>query len=199
MSAKDDERIRALLAPLNRIDGVKRSGQKATMRRRLTAAAVGVVTLIAASAAIAGGLGVFSGATTSEVAACTPSMTAVTTSVGGQVLTGETNGGIHCLSYVDRNGTSVSTAGALGGTPLGDILALKALDTSSKQYVIAAVVPDGYDTLATGARITPIENHAFAIDASDVSAVAVLTGSSGKMTVNLAKLATSDTIPPPSK
>ena len=56
---------------------------------------------------------------------------------------------------------------------------MKVLDTASNSYVIAGVVPAGYNMLTVGSTEVPIENQAFAVDANLADAPAVLSGAAG--------------------
>lgn len=191
MSAhSEDDRIRELLAPLNDIAPVRRNVRRPSRRRRLLLAlAVGICVLGAGSAAIAAGLGAFSGTAVTDLNACEASTPALTTASGARVLTGQTDAGISCLAYKDANGTIVRTAGEFGGTPVGDALALKALDTASHAYVIAAIVPSGYDTLSIGTARIPIKNRVFVIDPKLAASPGSLSGPAGTTSINLGALA----------
>ncbi len=172
-------------------DVLARSGHRhrRSRRRPLLVLAAGICTLAAGGAAIAAGLGAFSGATVAQLKACVPSTTALTTASGARLRTGHTDGGIVCLAYEDANGSSGWSAGRLGESPAGDVLAVKALDTASQAYVIAGVVPAGYTTLTLGSVQIPIVNQAFAVDPKLVIGPGMLSGPAGRITINLSELA----------
>jgi hypothetical protein len=160
-------------------------------RRLLLALAVGFCIVAALGATIAAGLGAFSNTTASQLNACVPSATALTTASGARVRTGHTESGIYCIAYQNANGTSVRTAGRLGAIPAGEVVALKALDTVSNAYVIAGVVPTGYDTLTVGSAHIPIENQVFIVDPELATDRGVLSGPAGRISINLSELAAS--------
>ena len=157
--------------------------QRRSRRRLLLVLAVGICTLAAAAAAIAAELGAFSGMTIAQAKACVPSTTALTTPSGARVLTGHTDAGISCLAYEDANGAGGGTAGRLGESPAGDVLAEKT------QGVIVGLVPAGYDTLTLGSVQIPIVNQAFVVDPKLVVGPGTLSGPAGQITINLSELA----------
>jgi hypothetical protein len=171
-------------------DVLARSGRRhrRSRRRLVIAVAVGVCVLAIAGAAIAAGLGAFSGTTITQIKACAPSTTTLTTA-GAQVLTGHTEVGVYCIAYKDPKGATAGSAAKLGDTPVGPAVAVKALDTASQRYVIAGVVPVGYDLLRVGSTEVPIENQAFVVDASVAGAPAELSGPAGTTSINLRALA----------
>jgi hypothetical protein len=152
-------------------------------------------TLAAGGAAIAAELGAFSGVTIAQVEACVPSTTALTTASGARVLTGHTEAGVSCLAYEDTRGAGGGTAGRLGESPAGDVLAQKTLDTVSNRYVIVGLVPTGYDTLTLGLVQIQIVNQAFVVDPKLVSGPGVLSGPAGRTTINLSELPLCDLCP----
>jgi hypothetical protein len=166
-------------------DVLERSGRRhrRSRRRLLLALAVSVCVLAIAGAAIAAGLGAFSGMTIAQAKACVPSTTALTTPAGARVLTGHTDAGVSCLAYEDTNGAGGSTAGRLGESPAGDVLAEKT------QGVLVGLVPAGYDTLTLGSVQIPIVNQAFVVDPKLVTGPGVLSGPAGRTTINLSELA----------
>ncbi len=157
--------------------------------RLLLALAVGVCIVAASGVAIAAGMGAFSGTTSSQIDACVPTTTALTTASGARVRTGHTDEGIVCLAYEDANGASGGSGGRLGESPAGDVVAVKALDTASQAYVIAGVVPAGYTTLTLGSVQIPIVNQAFVVDPKLVTGPGILSGPTGRTTINLSELA----------
>jgi hypothetical protein len=198
MSApREDEQMRALLAPLERIDPVTRASSRRSSRRLLLTLAVVVFGPVAAGAAIAAGLGAFSSTTTvSEASACSASTPALTTPSGAQVLTGHTATGVYCVAYKDTSGASGFTAAKFGETPVGQAVAMRVLDTTTNSYVIVGVVPPGYKTLAVGAATQiPIKNQAFVVDPKLVTSAAVVSGPSGSASVDLSELAATATAP----
>lgn len=172
-------------------DVLERSGRRhrRSRRRVLLAIAIGVCVLVIAGAAIAAGLGAFSGATSDQVNACHPSTTALTTPAGARVLTGETDEGISCLAYEDTNGAGGGTGGRLGTSPVGDAMAMKVLDTVSQTYVIVGLVPPGYSTLKVGSTEIPITNQVFLVDPKLVTAPSLLAGPAGTLPIDLRQLA----------
>jgi hypothetical protein len=166
-------------------DVLERSGhpQRHSRRRLLLALAIGVCILAIAGAAIAAGLGAFSGTTIAEARACDPSTVALTTASGARVLTGHTDAGVSCVAYEDTNGAGGGTAGRLGESSPSGILAGKT------QGVIYGLVPAGYDTLTLGSVHIPIVNQAFVVDPKLVVGTGTLSGSAGQTTVNLSELA----------
>jgi hypothetical protein len=166
-------------------DVLARSGQRHRRSRRglLLVLAVGICILAAGGAAIAAGLGAFSGPTIAQVKACVPSTTALTTPSGARVLTGHTDAGISCLQYEDTAGAGGGTAGRLGESPAGDVLPMKT------QGVIVGLVPAGYDTLTLGSVQIPIVNQAFVVDPKLVVGPGTLSGPAGQITINLSELA----------
>ena len=166
-------------------DVLERSGrrQPRSGRRLLLALAVGVCVLAIAGAAIAAGLGAFSGVTTAEARACDPSTTALTTPSGARVLTGHTDAGVSCVAYEDTNGAGGSTTGLLGESSPSGILA------GATQGVIFGLVPAGYDTLTLGSAHIPIVNQAFVVDPKLVVGPGTLSGPAGQITINLSELA----------
>lgn len=166
-------------------DVLARSGHRRrhSRRRLLLVLAVGICILAAGGAAIAAELGAFSGMTIAQAKACVPSATALTTASGARVLTGHTDG-VSCLAYEDTSGAGGSTAGRLGESPAGDVLAGKT------QGVIFGLVPAGYDTLTLGSVQIPIVNQAFVVDTKLVTGPGVLSGPAGQTTINLSELAT---------
>jgi hypothetical protein len=166
-------------------DVLERSGRRhrRSRRRLLLALAIGVCVLAIAGAAIAAGLGAFSGMTIAQAKACDPSTIALTTASGARVLTGHTDAGVSCLAYEDTNGAGGSTAGRLGESPAGDVLAGKT------QGVIVGLVPAGYDTLTLGSVQIPIVNQAFVVDPKLVVGPGTLSGPAGQITINLSELA----------
>jgi hypothetical protein len=151
--------------------------------RVLLAVAAGVIVVAAAGAGIAAGVGAFSGTTIDQARACVPSMTALTTASGARVLTGHTDAGVSCVAYEDTNGAGGGTAGRLGESPAGDVLAGKT------QGVVFGLVPAGYDTLTLGSAQIPIVNHAFVVDPKLVVGPGTLSGPAGQTTINLSELA----------
>jgi hypothetical protein len=166
-------------------DVLARSGHRhrRSRRRPLLVVALGICILWAGGAAIAAELGAFSGMTIAQAKACVPSTIALTTASGGRVLTGHTEAGVSCLAYEDTNGAGGSTAGRLGESPAGDVLAGKT------RGVIVGLVPAGYDTLTLGSVQIPIVNQAFVIDPKLVTGPGVLSGPVGRTTINLSELA----------
>jgi hypothetical protein len=164
-------------------DVLERSGRRhrRSRRRLLLALAIGVCVLAIAGAAA--GLGAFSGMTIAQAKACDPSTIALTTASGARVLTGHTDAGVSCLAYEDTNGAGGSTAGRLGESPAGDVLAGKT------QGVIVGLVPAGYDTLTLGSVQIPIVNQAFVVDPKLVVGPGTLSGPAGQITINLSELA----------
>jgi hypothetical protein len=152
-------------------------------RRLLLAVAAAVVTVAAGGVGIAAALGSFSGTTVAQVKACVPSTIALTTASGARVLTGHTDAGVSCLAYEDTNGAGGSTAGRLGDSPAGDVLAGKT------QGVIFGLVPAGYDTLTLGSVQIPIVNQAFVVEPKLVVGPGTLSGPAGQTTINLSELA----------
>jgi hypothetical protein len=155
----------------------------------LLVVAAGVGILAAGGAAIAAALGAFSGTTITQVKACVPSTTALTTASGARVRTGHTAEGIVCLAYEDANGASGGSGGRLGESPAGDVLEIKALDTASQAYVIAGLVPAGYTTLTLGSVQIPIVNQAFVVNPKIAVGPGVLSGPAGRITIDLSELA----------
>jgi hypothetical protein len=146
--------------------------------------------LAAAGAAVAAGLGAFSGTTTvDEVKACNPTSIALRTSSGAEVLTGHTAAGVYCVAYKDANGAVASSAAKPGETPVGQAVAIEALDTATNTYVIAGVVPPGYTELSMGAQKIPIEKQAFVVDSRSGLSAGTLSGSAGTAAVDLSSLA----------
>jgi hypothetical protein len=166
-------------------DVLERAGRRhrVSRRRLLLAIAIGVSVLAIAGAAIAAGLGAFSGVTIAQVRACVPSTTALTTRSGARVLTGQTDAGVSCVAYEDTNGGGGSTAGRLGESSPSGILAGKT------KGVIFGLVPAGYDTLTLGAVQIPIVNQAFVVDPKLVVGPGTLSGPAGQITINLSELA----------
>jgi hypothetical protein len=172
-------------------DVLARSGHRQRRSRRLLVAlAVGVCILVITGAAIAAGLGAFSGKTTiADLRACDASTIALTTASGAQVLTGHTDVGVYCVAYKDTNGAVAWSAAKLGETPVGQAVAVGALDTASNTYVIAGVVPRGYDTLTIGSAHIPIENQVFIVERNLVTGRGVLSGPAGTISINLSEFA----------
>jgi hypothetical protein len=166
-------------------DVLARSGHRhrRSRRRLLLVLAVGICTLAAGGAGIAAELGAFSGMTIAQARACVPSTTALTSPSGARVLTGHTEAGVSCLAYEDANGAGGRTAGRLGHSPAGDVLAMKT------QGVIVGLVPAGYDTLTLGSVQIPIVNQAFVVDPKLVTGHCVLSGPAGTTSINLSELA----------
>lgn len=166
-------------------DVLERSGrrQRRSRRRLLLALAIGVCVLAIAGAAIAAGLGAFSGTTIAQARACDPTTVALTTSSGARVLTGHTDAGVSCVAYEDTNGAGGGTAGRLGDSSPSGILAGKT------QGVIFGLVPAGYETLTFGSTRIPIVNQAFVVDPKLVVGPGTLSGPAGQITINLAELA----------
>jgi hypothetical protein len=158
-------------------------------KRFFLAFAIGVCVLVIAGAAIAAGLGAFSGVTNAQVKACDPSTTALTTPAGSRVLTGETDAGVSCLAYRDANGGGGGTGGRLGASPAGDVMAMKVLDTVSRRYLIIGLVPSGYTTLRIGSTLIPITNRAFIVEPKAVTATGQLRGPAGTTSIDLRQLA----------
>jgi hypothetical protein len=171
-------------------DVLERSGhrQRRSRRRLLLGLAVGVCVLAIAGAAIAAGLGAFSGVTVDQIKACAPSTTALTTPSGARVLTGQTDAGVSCLAYRGANGGGGSTGGRLGESPAGDVVAMNVLDTVLQSNVIVGLVPAGYTTLKIGSTVIPITNRAFVIDPKLVTAPAQLSGPAGTISIDLRQL-----------
>jgi hypothetical protein len=165
-------------------DVLARSGhQQRRSRRLLVALAVGVCILAITSAAIAAGLGAFSGhITIADAKACKPSTTALTTASGARVLTGHTDAGVYCLTYEDANGAGGSTTNDFP-TPAGEVIPMRT------QGVIVGLVPAGYDTLTLGSVQIPIVNQAFVVDPKLVVGPGTLSGPAGQITINLSELA----------
>lgn len=166
-------------------DVLERSGRRhhRSRRRLLLALAIGVCVLGIAGAAIAAGLGAFSGTTIAQARACDPSTVALTTPSGARVLTGHTDAGVSCVAYENANGAGGSTAGRLGELPIGDVLPGKT------QGVIFGLVPAGYDTLTLGSARIPIVNQAFVVDPKLVVGPGTLSGPAGQTTIDLSELA----------
>lgn len=188
----EEDQLRALLAPLQNLGPVTRRerNHRRSARRRLLVSGVLVGCLVAGGAGIAAGLGAFSGGdrTLAELQACKASTIALTTPTGAQVLTGHTDAGVYCITYLDAKGAGGSTAGDFGATPLGAVVALKALDTESNTYVIAGVVPAGYDKLSIGSQQVPITNQAFVIDPKVAASQGTISGAAGSAAVDLGAL-----------
>jgi hypothetical protein len=166
-----------------------RRRQRFSRRRLLFAFAIGVCVLAIAGAAIAAGLGAFSGVTVDQIKACTPSTTALTTPSGARVLTGQTDAGVSCLAYRDPNGGGGNTGGRLGESPAGDVVAMNVLDTVLQSNVIVGLVPAGYTTLKMGSTVIPITNRAFVVDPRLVTTPAQLSGPAGTISIDLRQLA----------
>jgi hypothetical protein len=192
MSANhEDDRMRALLAPLETMEPARRKvGRRSTPRLVVTLAVV-VLGLAAGGVAIAAGLGAFSGGiTTSDLAACKASTVAITTASGAQVLTGHTDAGVYCVGYKDPNGAEAMSSNVPGESPVGQAVAVGALDTASNTYVIAGVVPSGYNALSIGAQHIPIRNQAFLVDRKSAAAgPGTLSGPAGRARVDVSSLA----------
>lgn len=172
-------------------DVLARSGhrQRRSRRRLLVALAIGVCILAITGAAIAAGLGAFSGQmTVADVKACKPSTTALTTASGARVLTGHTDAGVYCFTYEAANGGGGSTANTFP-TPDGLVIAGQVLDTVSNTFVVVGVVPPGYDTLSIGSQQIPIRNQAFVIDPKLAVSPGTLSGPAGTTTINLSVFA----------
>lgn len=165
-------------------DVLARSGHRQRRSRRLLVAlAVGVCILAITSAAIAAGLGAFSGhMTIADVKACKASTTALTTASGARVLTGHTDAGVYCLTYEDASGAGGGTANEFP-TPDGEVIAMRT------QGVIVGLVPTGYDTLTLGSVQIPIVNQAFVIDPKVAASPGTLSGPAGTTTINLSVFA----------
>jgi hypothetical protein len=186
----EDDRMRALLAPLETIEPATRKVGRRSPRRLLLTLAVVVGALVAGGVAIAAGLGAFSGnTTTSDLAACKASTIALTTASGAQVLTGHTDKGVYCVAYKDPNGAIALSADKPGESPVGQAVAVEALDTASNTYVIAGVVPPGYNELSIGARHIPIKNQAFLVDPKSATGPGALSGPAGAAAVDVSSLA----------
>ena len=165
-------------------DVLERSGRRRRSRRRvLLALAIGVCVLAIAGAAIAAGLGAFSGVTMAQVRACDPSTVALTTASGARVLKGRTEAGVSCVAYEDINGGGGGTAGRLGESHPSGILAMKT------KGVIVGLVPYGYDTLTLGSVHVPIVNQAFVVDPELALDPGTLSGPAGQITIDLSELA----------
>lgn len=164
---------------------LERSGRRhqRSRRRLLVALAIGVCVLAIAGAAIAAGLGAFSGVTIEQAKACVPSTTALTGPSGGRVLTGETDAGVSCIAYLNRNGAGGSTTGRLGESPDGDVLAMRT------QHVLVGLVPPGYTTLKVGSTEIPITNRVFLVYPKLMTARALLVGPTGTTSIDLRELA----------
>lgn len=188
MSAHHDDELRALLAPLDTIEPARRNVSRHSPRRLLVMLAVVVFGLAAAGVGIAAGLGAFSGPTTADLSACKASTVALTTASGAQVLTGHAPAGVYCVAYKDANGAVASSAAKLGETPVGQAVALEALDTASNTYVIVGVVRPGFKELSMGARQIPIQNQAFIVDSTSAASPGTLSGPAGTAAVNLGAL-----------
>jgi hypothetical protein len=184
----DELRVDALLAPLDAIEPARRTVRRRSGRRLLLTLAVAVVGMAAAGVAIAAGLGAFSGTTTADLSACKASTIAFATPSGAQVLTGHADKGVYCVAYKDANGAVASSAAKLGETPVGQAVALEALDTATNTYVIVGVVPPGYNDLAIGAQHIPVKNQAFVVDAKSAASSGALHGPAGNAAVNLGAL-----------
>jgi hypothetical protein len=187
----DDDRMRALLAPLETMEPARRKVSRRSARRLLLTLAVVVFGLAAGGVAIAAGLGAFSGGTTTaDLAACKPSTVAITTASGAQVLTGHTDAGVYCVGYKDPNGAEAMSADVPGESPVGQAVAVKALDTASNTYVIAGVVPSGYSALSIGAQHIPIRNQAFLVDPKSAAVgPGTIAGPAGRAAVDVSSLA----------
>jgi hypothetical protein len=170
-------------------DVLARSGRRQRRSRRLLLAlAVGVCILAITGAAIAAGLGAFSGKITfADVKACKASTTALTTASGARVLTGHTDR-VYCLTYEDANGAGGGTANDFP-TPDGEVIAAQVLDTVSKTFVVVGLVPPGYDTLSIGSQQIPIRNQVFVIDPKLATKPGTLSGPAGTTTINLSVFA----------
>jgi hypothetical protein len=189
MSTHDnDDELHALLAPLDTIEPVTRGVRAHSARRLLVTLAVAICGLVAAGVAIAAGLGAFSRTTTSDLRACHASTIALTTASGAQVLIGHTDAGVYCVGYKDTNGAVASSSAKLGETPVGQAVAVEALDTAAHTSVIAGVVPAGYNQLSIGAERIRITNQAFVVDSKSATGTGTLSGSAGTATVNLGAL-----------
>jgi hypothetical protein len=184
----EDDDLRALLAPLDAIEPARRNVRRRSGRRLLLTLAVVVFGTAAAGVGIAAGVGAFSGPTKADLSACKASTIAFATPSGAQVLTGHTDAGIYCVAYKDSNGVVVSSAAPLGETPVGQAVAVEALDTASNSYVIVGVVPQGYNELAIGAQHIPIKNQAFVIPAKSAVSPGALHGPAGTAAVDLSSL-----------
>lgn len=188
----EDDRVRALLAPLKSIEPATRKVSRRSPLRLRLAIAVGVCALIAAGTGIAAAVGAFSGGgvTIADVRACKPSTTALTTSWGSRVLTGHTDAGVYCFTYEDANGGGGST-GHTFPTPAGEVIPASVIDSVLKTWVVVGMVPPGYDQLTIGAQQIPIKNQAFVIDpkvsgiAGALSRPGTLSGPAGTTTINL--------------
>jgi hypothetical protein len=186
----EDDQMRALLAPLETIEPARRNAGRHSARRLVVTLAMVVCGLAVGGVAIAAGLGAFSGSpTTTDLSACKASTIALTTASGAQVLTGHTDAGVYCVAYKDANGAVASSAAKLGETPVGQAVALKALDTASNTYVIVGVVPAGYNELAIGAQHIPVRNQAFLVDVKSAASPGTLSGPAGRAAVDVSSLA----------
>lgn len=185
----EDDQLRALLAPLDAIEPVRRNVGRRSARRLLLTLAVVVCGLAAAGVAIAAGLGAFSGTTTADLKACNASTIALTTASGAQVLTGHTDAGVYCVAYKDPNGVIAGSSAKLGATPVGQAVAVGALDTASHTYVIAGVVPPGYTELSIGGQQIPIKKQAFVIAPKLAASPGTLSGPAGTASINLGDFA----------
>lgn len=190
-----DDQVRALLAPLDTIEPVRRSVGRRSARRLLLAVAVAICSLIAAGAGIAAAVGAFSGGgiTLADARACKPSTTALTTAWGARVLTGHTDAGVYCFTYEDANGGGGSTAHTFP-TPAGEVIPASTIDSVLKTWVVVGVVPPGYDKLSLGSQQIPIKNQAFVIDpklaaTGILSRPGTLSGAAGTTTINLSMFA----------
>lgn len=184
----EDEQMRALLASLDTIDPVSRNIRPRSTRRPVLMLAVVCGALAVGGAAIAAGLGAFSGRPVDDLQACKATTTALTTASGGSVLTGHTDAGVYCVAYADANGAKVGTAGDFDTSPDGKVIALEALDTASNTYVVAGVVAPGYDAISIGGQKVPITNHAFVVDRKTGLNPGTLSGPAGAAAIDLSHL-----------
>lgn len=172
-------------------DVLARSGhrRRRSRRRLLLAVALGVCILAITGAAIAAGLGAFSGRmTVADAKACKPSTTALTTASGAHVLTGHTDAGVYCFTYEAANGGGGSTANTFP-TPAGEVIPGSVLDTVSNTWKVVGLVPPGYDKLSIGSQQIPIRNQVFVIDPKVAVSPGTLSGPAGTTTIDLSAFA----------
>lgn len=170
-------------------------------KRTLVVAAGCVAIVVAVSAVSAFAGGAFRGsshiaaatrnapqAQFSDACGTTNTRLALSTTTGADVYVGQAQTpGSYCVIYQDGNGTTVRTSGMLGGTPAGQALVLKALDTVANKYMLVVAVPDGFTAAAVGGATLPITNNILVLDASRAPTSLQISGAAGTENVNLSE------------
>lgn len=111
-----------------------------------------------------------------------------TLSSGAEIFVGVAAGGAYCLAFRDSNGATVSTSAAVGDTPVGRAVALRALDTGTGSYVTVVALPDGFGSVVGDGKSFAIENNVTVLPGSGLGVLGV-DGSAGHAELDLRELA----------